>query len=125
MIIHFQNNKRRPVEFAIHLNFLLSVVTHTRNGARYFSCKKKHDPNVFSIYYLNDQSSSYRSRQLFVNSDICQKLNYYGIKRFMLDWIKSHLTDRLEYVNIGDSYSDTASMKWGVPQGPILAPFYF
>ena len=53
---------------------------------------------------------------------LCQKLNYYGIRDFMVDWIKFHLTDRLQFVSIGDSYLTTASIKWGVLQGSILGP---
>ena len=43
----------------------------------------------------------------------------------MLDWIKSYFTDRLLYVNTGDSYSNTASIKSGVPQGSIHGPLLF
>ena len=43
----------------------------------------------------------------------------------MFDWIKSYLTDRLQHVNIGDSYSDAASMKLGVPQVSIRDPLLF
>ena len=56
---------------------------------------------------------------------LCQKLNYYEVRGFILDWIKFYFTDRLKYVNIGESYSTTASIKWGVPQGSILAPLLF
>ena len=28
----------------------------------------------------------------------------------MLDWIESYLTDRVQNINIGDSYSNTANM---------------
>ena len=43
----------------------------------------------------------------------------------MLDRIKAYITERLQCVNIADSYSDTAAFKWGVPQRSKFDPLLF
>ena len=56
---------------------------------------------------------------------LCQILNFNGVTGFMSDLTKSYPTNRLQNVNIGDSYSNTASIKLGLPQGSILGPLLF
>ena len=42
-----------------------------------------------------------------------------------LDWIKSYLNNRQQFVSINGSDSSTQAMKYGVPQGSILGPLLF
>ena len=56
---------------------------------------------------------------------ISQKLQYYGVRGLSYLWLKSYLTDRKQYVSIGDSLSDVEYIKCGVPQGSILGPLLF
>ena len=53
------------------------------------------------------------------------KLNHYGIRDIALDWIKSYMLNRKQYVSYNDNPLDIQSMSCGVPQGSILGPFYF
>ena len=47
---------------------------------------------------------------------LLKKLNYYGVKGKELEWFKSYLTDRQQYVVINDMVSDTKCITTGVPR---------
>uniref|UniRef100_A0A3B3BYA6 Reverse transcriptase domain-containing protein n=1 Tax=Oryzias melastigma TaxID=30732 RepID=A0A3B3BYA6_ORYME len=48
-----------------------------------------------------------------------------GICGTALDWLRSYLTDRTVCVSMSGSYSSTAPLLFGVPQGSILGPLLF
>ena len=47
------------------------------------------------------------------------KLQYYGIKGTSLDWFKSYLSNRRQFVNFDDCNSSYSTISTGVPQGSI------
>ena len=53
------------------------------------------------------------------------KLEQYGIRGLPLQWIKSYLTNRLQFVQFNDHCSTSKSITCGVPQGSILGPLFF
>ena len=56
---------------------------------------------------------------------LCSKLTHYGISGTELNWFRSYLTDRTQYVFIEGSCSKLNKITTGVPQGSILGPLLF
>ena len=59
-------------------------------------------------------------------STILQRLQFtFGISGMALDWVRTYLVGRTQYVKIGDTESGTTEARYGVPQGSCLGPFIF
>jgi exonuclease III len=56
---------------------------------------------------------------------LLKKLEHYGIRGTALDWLKSYLNDREQFVTLNGKDSSKKPLKFGVPQGSILGPLLF
>ena len=56
---------------------------------------------------------------------LLQKLYAIGFSKRTVNWFKSYLSNRSFKVNLGNNFSQPASVSCGVPQGSILGPLLF
>ena len=56
---------------------------------------------------------------------LLDKLEYYGIRGLSLNWFKSYLSNRLQFVEFNGCCSCHKLISCGVPQGSILGPLLF
>ena len=56
---------------------------------------------------------------------LIQKLEHYGIRGVVLDWFKSYLGNRKQYVTVNGHCSETINTTCGVPQGSVLGSLLF
>ena len=53
------------------------------------------------------------------------KLEKYGIRGKLLEWLKSYLTDRTQRIKFLNELSEPIDVTSGVPQGAVLSPLLF
>ena len=58
-------------------------------------------------------------------SILFKKLEHYGIRGIPLEWFKSYLNNRKQYVSVCGNISETFEITCGVPQGSVLGPLLF
>ena len=56
---------------------------------------------------------------------LLMKMEHYGIRGKLLDWMKDFLSDRTQQVIINGGCSSKAKVISGVPQGAVLGPLLF
>ena len=59
------------------------------------------------------------------HATLLHKLFIVGASPSIVNWFKSYLSSRYQYVRIGSTHSDTPPITRGVPQGTILSPLLF
>ena len=72
---------------------------------------------------LLDQSAAFDTIDHDKLLDCLRK--WFGVGGRCLDWFKSYLSDRTQFIKIGSVLSEARKLKFGVPQGSVLGPILF
>ena len=56
---------------------------------------------------------------------LLQKLYAVGFSKHTVYWLKSYLSNRSFLVNLGNNFSQPASISYGIPQDSVLGPLLF
>ena len=95
------------------VNAVCEFTAHTLNSL---------DENKSTLGVFLDLSKAFDT----INHDLLlKKLYYYGICGIALEWFKSYLCNRKQYVTYKNTNSHSLEMTCGVPQGSVLGPLLF
>lgn len=59
------------------------------------------------------------------HSILLEKLEKYGIRGIPIHWFRNYLTNRQQYVSLGNTQSTKQTIVYGIPQGSTLGPLLF
>ena len=142
-------NNYRPISVLSTFNKLFEKLIHkrlynflTKYNAFYkfqFGFREKHSTNLALIEIVDQIRTAIENKKVvcgifadlskaFDTVDhriLLKKLNHYGIRGIANNLIKSYLSNRKQYVQIGDTKSSLLNINCGVPQGSVLGPLLF
>jgi hypothetical protein len=110
LLYEYQFGFRKKYSTAMALTILIDRIS------------KALDKNEYVLGVFLDFSKAFDTVNFKILFD---KLEFYGIRGIALEWMKSYLTNRKQYVHYENENSEYLNVKCGVPQGSILGPLLF
>ena len=103
-------------------NNILSDVQHGFRKSRSCETQQSLNDGGLSDAALLDFSKAFDKVN---HRKLCLKLEHYGIRGELLNWIKNCLSNRTEKVIVEGKISDSITVILEVPQGLVLGPLFF
>ena len=99
---------------------------HFSTSHAIISLVEKINKAISSDKYMIGVFLDFRKAYDTVNHSILlKKLYKYGIRGHILNWFKSYLTERQQFVSVNNNYSSKKCITCGIPQGSVLGPLLF
>ena len=146
---YFVNYSHRPISLLPNLSKIFEKVVYNRFTEFIerleilyccrFGFRKNHSTALSLINLINKIAESIDRNEVTIgvfldlskafdtldHEILLNKLDHYGIRGVALDWVKSYLSERLQFVQFNQTSSSKCQIHCGVPQGSILGPLFF
>ena len=84
--------------------------------------QKAFEKGTFSCGIFLDLSKAFDSVNHLI---LLEKLDHYGVRGLTRSWFTSYLSERKQFVSLGNINSEVWNISCGVPQGSVLGPLLF
>ena len=127
------------LERSIHSNIMTHLDRYDILSSCQYGFRTKHSTELQLLHTVHDFTSSLNEKvqidtvlldlskafDKVVHRYLILKLEYYGVRHQISQWILSFLSGRTQYVICNGSQSSPIDVISGVPQGTVLGPLLF